>query len=798
MKRKKLFVMSLLASAALFMSMSSNYENPDGKSGHNGSPGEQTCAKSGCHATYALNSGTGSVSISFPDMPGNAYVAGQTYTVQVTVAQSGIGLFGFGAEALLASGANGGTLNAGAGSQALNATVSGNSRKTITQMQDAGLSANTHTWSFTWVAPATGQDVTFYAVGNAADGDGGTDGDRIYSTSQVVTPASVLVTPTIQYTGDLVICQGESVSMSVATQPGATFTWHDANNTVVGNGTVFSAANAGCYSVTAVGGAQSLTSTSVCVTLENPNAAFSGLSTLYCSNEGAVALQPTTTGGTFSGTGVSGSQFNPSAAGVGIHDITYSVTSSGGCVSSTTQTVTVVEVFSAEFTTLAATYCSNATVVVLTPVNAGGQFSGPITGGSFDPSIGAGTYDISYTIGQQQCATTSTQTVVVNDAPDATFNGLPANLCVTSPDAQLVAVEASGVFNGTGVSGELFSPAASGAGNFTVTYAVTNGSGCLSTSSQSVTVAESANSAFSGLTPTFCANNDAVQLVAVAPGGTFTGDGISGTMFNPATAGVGVHDITYSVDLGNCSSQTTISTEVLLLPDASFSGLGLEYCENADIVSDLVCVNTPAVFSGPGVAGSTFDAGSAGAGVHTITCAYTDANGCTATSTQSVTVHALPLAGITVSTDLMTASAAQSGANYQWWNCDNQVQVDGATSQDFTITDVSQNGNYSVAVTLNGCDVASECVLLLIESVEEIEITWSAGFYPNPASTDLNVWSSRPTAVSIYNSLGAMVSSQRVAGTQQKLDVSALPVGIYEVVMQSGETKRSNVLMIQR
>ena len=84
MTRKKNFISVVALAAILFLSMSSNYENPTGKAGVNGSPGEQTCAKSGCHDSYALNSGTGSVTLAFPDMPGNVYVPGQTYTVQVT------------------------------------------------------------------------------------------------------------------------------------------------------------------------------------------------------------------------------------------------------------------------------------------------------------------------------------------------------------------------------------------------------------------------------------------------------------------------------------------------------------------------------------------------------------------------------------------------------------------------------------------------------------------------------------------------------------------------------------------
>ncbi|MFM7729289.1 MAG: T9SS type A sorting domain-containing protein, partial [Flavobacteriales bacterium] len=51
---------------------------------------------------------------------------------------------------------------------------------------------NTHTFTFTWDAPATDiGDITFYVAGLAANGDDHESDDRVYSTSQVVTASSV-------------------------------------------------------------------------------------------------------------------------------------------------------------------------------------------------------------------------------------------------------------------------------------------------------------------------------------------------------------------------------------------------------------------------------------------------------------------------------------------------------------------------------------------------------------------------------------------------------------------------------
>jgi hypothetical protein len=81
--------------------------------------------------------------------------------------------------------------------------------------------------------------------------------------------------------------------------------------------------------------------TSVSVTASPlPDASFSGLASIYCTNSSPVSLQPATTGGQFNGPGIIGNTFNPANAGGG-GIISYSVTSANGCSASTSQSVTV-------------------------------------------------------------------------------------------------------------------------------------------------------------------------------------------------------------------------------------------------------------------------------------------------------------------------------------------------------------------------------------------------------------------------------------------------------------------------
>lgn len=183
-------VFFILACSVVFFSAQNSQEDPDGKAGATGSPNEVTCADSDCHATYILNSGTGSITISSPDLINWEYVPGETYTISVTVAKTGHDLFGIGFEALKSNGDNAGTLVAGSDTQIKNKTVGGFQRKNITHDDGTGEGTNSHTFTFTWHAPTTNVgSITFYAAGNACNDNGNENGDYVYTTTQQVSVA---------------------------------------------------------------------------------------------------------------------------------------------------------------------------------------------------------------------------------------------------------------------------------------------------------------------------------------------------------------------------------------------------------------------------------------------------------------------------------------------------------------------------------------------------------------------------------------------------------------------------------
>ncbi len=165
-----------------------------------GAPGETNCTA--CHADFALNSGTGGVSIA--GLPAN-YLPNQTVPVTVTTSQSDGVLYGFQLTAIDSAGRQVGTFTVPGGAnpqmQTKTGAVGGNSR-TYVEHTVNGISPvqfGSKSWTFNWQTPAerVGK-VTFYAAGNAANSDGKTSGDYIYTTSK----ATLIGTAISNFDGD--------------------------------------------------------------------------------------------------------------------------------------------------------------------------------------------------------------------------------------------------------------------------------------------------------------------------------------------------------------------------------------------------------------------------------------------------------------------------------------------------------------------------------------------------------------------------------------------------------------------
>lgn len=72
-----------------------------------------------------------------------------------------------------------------------------------------------------------------------------------------------------------------------------------------------------------------------------PTVAITTTQNELCVYNAAIALAGTPANGTFSGNGVTNSNFDPSVAGIGNHDVVYMFTDANGCTNQDTLAITV-------------------------------------------------------------------------------------------------------------------------------------------------------------------------------------------------------------------------------------------------------------------------------------------------------------------------------------------------------------------------------------------------------------------------------------------------------------------------
>ena len=425
------------------------------------------------------------------------------------------------------------------------------------------------------------------------------------------------VTPALAYPALAATCQNAS-SVNVAT---ATVT-----NGVTGTGVysgpgtsaagVFNPSVAGAgthtitYTFTSTSGNCVATATQTITVAPTPQATFSFTPNGCLPANGQVNFTYTGTtqaGQTYSwdfGDGSPASTLpNPTHVySAGTYQIILTVTNpTTGCVEKDTVNQAFNVTPALAYPALAAT-CENitsvnvATATVTNGVTGTGVYSGPGVSptGIFNPSVaGPGTHTITYTFtsASGNCVEDSSQTIVVNPKPNASFTA--PTVCLPSSGL------ANFTYTGTPQAGQTylwnFGDPASGAnntstlqnpshtyttGNYQVILEVTNPTtGCIDRDTLNQTFNVTPALAYPPLTAT-CENLTNVNVATATvtngvPGtGVYSGPGVSPAgIFNPSVAGPGTHTITYTFTSasGNCVEDSSQTIVVNPKPNASFT-----------------------------------------------------------------------------------------------------------------------------------------------------------------------------------------------------------------------------------
>ena len=358
-----------------------------------------------------------------------------------------------------------------------------------------------------------------------------------------------------------------------------------------------------------------------------------------CENDPAVVLSGgLPSGGVYKGPSGPTTTLDPSILGPGTYTITYVFLDSVSCLSdSASETITIEAKPSVSLTAFSDVCVDVASFALTGGLPSGGTYSGPgVIGGNFDPSTaGVGTHNIQYTFSNAAgCLDSAVQTLVVNPLPTV---GLPSfsPVCLDVGSFALTGGSPSGgTYSGAGVSGGIFDPTVAGVGSHPITYTYTDGSGCTADSTVNLIVNGIPSVSMAALND-ICEDATPFALSGGSPsGGTYSGPGVSGGLFDPGMAGPGTHTISYSyTDPNGCDDQASETIMVNPAPVVSLAPIG-DLCEDGAAIN-LVGSPSGGIYGGPGVSLDSFDPQIAGPGTHTITYSYTDSNGCSGVDSQN-------------------------------------------------------------------------------------------------------------------------------------------------------------------
>ncbi|MBA3648970.1 MAG: T9SS type A sorting domain-containing protein [Chitinophagales bacterium] len=182
MRKLKFAIISTVLCGLLFVQIQEVHTQsalpPAGKTG---APGETTCGEVACHNTTP-NTGPGNVAISFSSSTAS-YIPDTTYQLTVTVSQADIHKFGFEATAIDSIGNRAGNFSL------IDLTNTSLPLGGFQGRQYVGhrFASAVNTWTVNWTAPDHNMGpVTFYAAGNAANGNIQNTGDEIYTSSMEI------------------------------------------------------------------------------------------------------------------------------------------------------------------------------------------------------------------------------------------------------------------------------------------------------------------------------------------------------------------------------------------------------------------------------------------------------------------------------------------------------------------------------------------------------------------------------------------------------------------------------------
>ena len=436
-----------------------------------------------------------------------------------------------------------------------------------------------------------------------------------------------------------------------------------------------------------------------------------------------------------------------SANGLAAATYTVTVTDANGCTATSSQVVSDLSGLVASITTQVNVSCfgGNNGSVTITASGSSSPYTYSINGGTTYQASGtfgtlsAGSYTV---IAKDANGCTVSVAVIITQPAVLTASNVSTNVTCfggTTGTATVTAVGGTGPYTyawapsgGTG-----FTASSLAAGVYTVT--VTDSKLCTTTATSTI-IQPTVITGTTSNTPVSCfgGTNGTASVVAGggSPGYTYSWAPSGGTASTATGLAIGTYIVTIT-DLNGCTqtASTTLSQPVLLTASSSHTNSS---CGFANGTAAVTAAGGTGVYSYSWAPSGGTSASATGLAAATYTVTVTDANGCTATSSQTVSDLSGLVASITTQTNVscfagtngsVTVTASGSTGPYTY-------SIDGGTTFMASGTfGALAAGSYTViARDANGCTV-SVSVLIIQPTALSAAITAQTNILCNGANT---------------------------------------------------------------
>ena len=162
--------------------------------------------------------------------------------------------------------------------------------------------------------------------------------------------------------------------------------------------------------------------------------------------------------------------------------------------------------------------------------------------------------------------------------------------------------------------------------------------------------------------------------------------------------------------------------------------------------------------------------------------------------TLSGTSFAITGSAVTLTASITPVAVATGSYTIKWYNNGTLFSTTTSTITTCTVTTGANNITAAIVPAIACTDSAATAAAFIIkaspEDISTVTAQQQVSIYPNPAHNEITVTGNGLSIITISNTIGQIVQTRKAAATQERIDISSLPSGIYFVTVTGTDGRR--------